>query len=422
MNKGLITLVITVFCLSAGNISAQNQMVRLSGGKEITLAAAFEQIEEQTRFSVDYNESAIDIKRKVSNVKDSVRLDQLLGMLLDDFGLTYEFNRSHIVISRKATGERKAPDKDDLVSGKVTDESGTPLTGASVNVKGTEIWATCGVDGEYTIKARPGDVLVFSFLGFLPKETAVKSSTMNIMMETDRTLLDEVVVVGYGTVFKKKVTSAITTVSAEDIAAVPVPNVTQSLAGRAPGLIVQQSGGGLDVMASLSIRGGGTPLYVIDDIICEERDFQNINPEDIASFSILKDASATAIYGARAANGIVIVTTKQGESGRINVDYNVSYNLSQPANLAKKLDSYTAAYYVNRGLEYDGGTPSYTQEDLELFRNGTDPKNHPNTDWQDVCMSRFAPEASHVVNQRWYRQDQILHRSCVQRPEFHLPV
>lgn len=335
MNKGLITLVITVFCLSAGNISAQNQMVRLSGGKEITLAAAFEQIEEQTRFSVDYNESAIDIKRKVSNVKDSVRLDQLLGMLLDDFGLTYEFNRSHIVISRKATGERKAPDKDDLVSGKVTDESGTPLTGASVNVKGTEIWATCGVDGEYTIKARPGDVLVFSFLGFLPKETAVKSSTMNIMMETDCTLLDEVVVVGYGTVFKKKVTSAITTVSAEDIAAVPVPNVTQSLAGRAPGLIVQQSGGGLDVMASLSIRGGGTPLYVIDDIICEERDFQNINPEDIASFSILKDASATAIYGARAANGIVIVTTKQGESGRINVDYNVSYNLSQPANLAK---------------------------------------------------------------------------------------
>ena len=398
MNKGLITLVITVFCLSAGNISAQNQMVRLSGGKEITLAAAFEQIEEQTRFSVDYNESAIDIKRKVSNVKDSVRLDQLLGMLLDDFGLTYEFNRSHIVISRKATGERKAPDKDDLVSGKVTDESGTPLTGASVNVKGTEIWATCGVDGEYTIKARPGDVLVFSFLGFLPKETAVKSSTMNIMMETDRTLLDEVVVVGYGTVFKKKVTSAITTVSAEDIAAVPVPNVTQSLAGRAPGLIVQQSGGGLDVMASLSIRGGGTPLYVIDDIICEERDFQNINPEDIASFSILKDASATAIYGARAANGIVIVTTKQGESGRINVDYNVSYNLSQPANLAKKLDSYTAAYYVNRGLEYDGGTPSYTQEDLELFRNGTDPKNHPNTDWQDVCMSRFAPETRHTLS------------------------
>ena len=167
------------------------------------------------------------------------------------------------------------------------------------------------------------------------------------------------------------------------------------MAGRAPGLIVTQSGGGVNAKASISIRGGGTPLYVIDNIICEERDFQNLNPEDIDQMSILKDASATAVYGARAANGIVMVTTKTGKTGKLNVDYSFNYTLSQPADLQDKVDSYTAANYVNRGLEYDGRAPQYTLEDLELFRNGKDPQGHANVDWQDITMRNFAPEMRH---------------------------
>ena len=139
----------------------------------------------------------------------------------------------------------------------------------------------------------------------------------------------------------------------------------------------------------------GTPLYVIDNIICEERDFQNLNPEDIDQMSILKDASATAVYGARAANGIVMVTTKTGKTGKLNVDYSFNYTLSQPADLQDKVDSYTAANYVNRGLEYDGRAPQYTLEDLELFRNGKDPQGHANVDWQDITMRNFAPEMRH---------------------------
>lgn len=398
MSKRLITLTLAILFIFATDLSAQNQTVRLSGDKEITLEAAFGQIEEQTGLSVDYNEADIDVSRKVRNVREPMRLDRLLGTLLENSGYGFEFKRSHIVISqqKKRTNARD----EDYVSGVVTDESGAPLAGASVHLKGTDTWTTCDTDGKYSIKAGLKDVLEFSFLGFSQKEVTVKSKTMNIRMEADNTLLNEIVVVGYGTVFKKKVTSSITTVSVEDIASVPVANITQSLAGRAPGLIVQQSGGGLDNKATLSIRGGGPPLYVIDDIICEERDFQNINPEDIASFSILKDASATAIYGARAANGIVIVTTKQGEAGKISVVYNANYNLSQPTYLAKKLDSYNAAFYVNRGLEYDGGAPNYSQEDLELFKNGTDPKGHPNTDWQEICMRRFAPEMRHTLSIR----------------------
>lgn len=167
------------------------------------------------------------------------------------------------------------------------------------------------------------------------------------------------------------------------------------MAGRAPDLIVTQSGGGVNAKASISIRGGGTPLYVIDNIICEERDFQNLNPEDIDQMSILKDASATARLRRRAANGIVMVTTKTGKTGKLNVDYSFNYTLSQPADLQDKVDSYTAAHYVNRGLEYDGRAPQYTPEDLELFRNGKDPQGHANVDWQDITMRNFAPEMRH---------------------------
>ena len=127
-----------------------------------------------------------------------------------------------------------------------------------------------------------------------------------------------------------------------------------------------------------------------------------MNTDDIDQVTVLKDASATAIYGARAANGIIMVTTKKGATGKLNIDYSFNYTLSQPADLQDKVDSYTAATYLNRGLEYDGRAPQYSREELELFRNGSDPKGHPNVDWQDVCMRAFAPRnAPQSLCSRW---------------------
>ncbi len=220
---------------------------------------------------------------------------------------------------------------------------------------------------------------------------------LNVVLEDNVTSLDEVVVVGYGTTSKRKTTSSVSVIKASDIENVPVPNISQTLAGRAAGLIVQQNSTGLDAGSSISIRGGGTPLFVIDNIISEQREFNNLNPADIESMSVLKDASATAIYGARAANGIIIVTTKRGEAGRVNVDYQFNYTLSHPADLPKKVDSYTAAFYQNRGRQYDGMQDEWTAEDLELFRNGTDPQGHPNTNWQKEVMRWAAPEMRHLL-------------------------
>ena len=297
-------------------------------------------------------------------------------------------------------GASLAVNAQSVVKGIVTDSSGEPVIGASIKVKGSDKMGTVtALDGDFTLAGvQKGQTLEISYVGFTKQEVKWDGQSLKVVLHEDSKALNEVVVVGYGTTSKRKTTSAISQVNAEDISKVPVPNITQSLAGRAPGLIVTQSGGGIDAKASISIRGGGTPLYVIDNIICEERDFQNLNTDDIEQLTVLKDASATAIYGARAANGIIMVTTKKGATGRLSIDYNFNYTLSQPADLQDKVDSYTAAVYLNRGLEYDGRAPQYTQEDLELFRNGTDPKGHPNVDWQDLTMRTFAPETRHNLS------------------------
>lgn len=274
-----------------------------------------------------------------------------------------------------------------------------PVAGASVKCKGNPTIGTAtNIDGEFTLDVPDTEkYLVVSFIGMQTQDVEITGSDLLIKLEDAATNLDEVVVVGYGTTSKRKTTSSVSVIKASAIEAVPVPNVSQALAGRAAGLIVQQSSTGLDAGSSISIRGGATPLFVIDNIISEQREFNNLNPADIESISVLKDASATAIYGARAANGIIIVTTKRGEAGKVSVDYQFNYTLSSPADLPKKLNAYDAAIYQNMGYIYDGMQPTWSDQDLTLFANGTDPQGHPDTNWQKVAMRNTAPETRHLL-------------------------
>ena len=257
--------------------------------------------------------------------------------------------------------------KTEKITGKIVDESGEAIIGASVKVQGSTIGTITNMEGEFMIPNVPNKaVLEISYIGYKPLEVAVgKSKDLRITMEEDTKTLDEVIVVGYGTTSKRKTTAAIASVNTEDIIKAPTANITQSLAGRAPGLLVTTSGGGLNNFSSVSIRGGGTPLYVIDDVISEERDFRNLNAEDIDQITILKDAASTAVYGARAANGIVMIVTKQGKAGKMSVNYNFNYNWSQPANMPNKLDAHDAAFYKNMSMTNDGLAPAYTDDELE---------------------------------------------------------
>lgn len=293
------------------------------------------------------------------------------------------------------------------LTGTVVDATGEPIIGASVMLQGSTTGTITDLDGNFKLDVPKKGIIEVSYIGYRKQEIAIgKENHLRIVLEEDTKALDEVIVIGYGTTSKRKTTAAISNVNAEDIAKVPTANITQSLAGRAPGLIVTTSGGGIGNFSNISIRGGGTPLYVIDDVVSEARDFQNINPEDIEQMTVLKDASATAVYGARAANGIIMVVTKQGKAGKMNISYNANFNFSQPAYLPEKLDSYDLMYYENMSLTNDGAPRKWSQEYMDKFHtvNGWGKNDDGNneyygsTDWQDVATRKFAPEQRHTLS------------------------
>lgn len=248
--------------------------------------------------------------------------------------------------------------QDMTVSGVVTDESGQPLTGANIIVKGTSTGAQTDFDGNFTLTADSNATLVVSYLGFVTKEVAVNGKTsLNIQLAEDASQLDEVVIVGYGTQKKSDLTGAVATVSSEEIEKYTYSNPAQALQGRMAGVSVQAQGGAPGAGQVISIRGFSSlsdagPLFVIDGMLTNS--MNSINPQDVATISILKDASASAIYGSRAANGVVIITTKQGKKGKISIDLDTNYGYQKVINTFNWANNVQYAQIVNEANDNDG--------------------------------------------------------------------
>ncbi|SFC76413.1 SusC/RagA family TonB-linked outer membrane protein [Spirosoma endophyticum] len=283
-----------------------------------------------------------------------------------------------------------------VVSGQVTGASDkAPLPGTTVSFKGTTTGTTTDASGNYriTIPNPANATLVFSSVGFLNQEITVKNqSTINVDMAADDRQLDEVVVVGYGTVRKSDLTGSLAQVKGKEIDAFPATNVLQALSGRAPGVQVTQNtgapGAGISVRirGTNSIQGSNEPLYVVDGFPTSGSNPTIVNNSDIESIEILKDASATAIYGSRGANGVVIITTKQGKAGKMTVDYEGSYSIQS---LRKRLDLMNAkeyAMFYNEQAANDKVTPYFTQDQVNSFGDGYD--------WQNLVFQK-APMQTH---------------------------
>ena len=284
-----------------------------------------------------------------------------------------------------------------VIKGTVVDNTGFPVIGAAVVVKGTTNGVVTDFDGNFELNAKVGDVIEISYVGYKTVTIKATAQPMNITMEEDAEQLDEVVVVGYGSTTKRDLIASVSTVKAEQISNMPVANIAQGLAGRSPGLIVQASGGGVNSTPSISIRGGGEPLYVIDGVIRSKDDFANLSPDDIQSMSILKDASATAVYGARATNGIVQIVTKKGKEGKVNIEYDFNQSFSQPSIWDNKLDSYDRAYWSNVAYENDGKTLPFTDDAIRAMKDGSNPEFFNNTNWRKLVLKDWAPQQKHTV-------------------------
>ncbi|QNF33519.1 TonB-dependent receptor [Adhaeribacter swui] len=291
------------------------------------------------------------------------------------------------------------------VTGTVKDERSAPIPGVTVLVKGASKGTTTDVSGKFNLQVSPDEVLVFSIIGYVSREVPVGNrTTIDVNMSEDMQNLSEVVIVGFGAEKKVNVIGSIETISTKEIKASPVGSVSNALAGRLPGLVVQQPQGepGADA-AQLLIRGRGTlgnsaPLIIIDGT--EGRDINALNANDIESISVLKDASA-AIYGARAANGVILVTTKKGAQGKPRIDYSMYQGLSKPTWLPKMTDAATYAQMVREMQTYDGVAEAnlrYKPEDVEKYRSGEYPWTHPNTNWNDVTLRNFANTSNHNLS------------------------
>ena len=258
------------------------------------------------------------------------------------------------------------------VSGTVSDDTGIPLAGANVLVKGTTSGTQTDFDGNYTITAAGDATLVFSYIGFTKQEVAVNGQTVvNATLAEDASQLEEVVVIGYGSQKKSDLTGAVATVGSKDIEKYTYNDASQALQGRMAGVNVQAQGGAPGASSVITIRGTGTfsnagPLFVIDGMITGS--MNTVNPGDIASVSVLKDASATAIYGSRAANGVVIITTKQGKKGKVSIDLDTNFGYQKVINEVNWADATQYAGIVNRANDADG-VPRYPANDTEFDPN-----------------------------------------------------
>jgi len=362
-------LFVAVMHVTAASYSQTTKLTIV--GQNLSVGEILERIEAQSNFSFFFNANQIDLSKRVSLNADNQVVNKILDEILNGTGLTYTVNNKLIVIHKQGeTDNVFSAQQTNKITGKVIDSSGLPLPGVTIVPKGTTNGTVSSIDGTYSLpNVSSGSIIVFSFVGMKTQEIAIGNKTViNVTLAEESIGLDEVVAVGYGTVKKSDVTGALTRISAEVLKERPVQNAIDAMQGKAAGVdIVSNIRPG--TVATVTIRGtrsitaSNDPLYVVDGVILMGS-LNDINPNDIASMEVLKDASATAIYGSRGANGVILITTKQGKKGKVDINYdgNVTLNtinsLTEWATAGEALDRYRQAY-INAGA-YKVGTTAYT--------------------------------------------------------------
>lgn len=382
-----VSLLFLVVCsLSAMGI-AQNVTIEQ---KNLSLIDAFRSIKKQTGYNYLWAAKSVNENTKVNISIKGLSLEEAVSTVIKGLPLIYEVRDKTILIKEKTQeteqvsrtiatgsalnnqGEMENFFIQQEISGVALDSEGRPILGATVSVKGAPNRGTStDAKGGFKISAKAGEILIITMMGYTAQEVMLTANQTNISVVLTQAInyLDDVVVVGFGTQKKSNLTGSVSIVDSKSLESRPVRNAIQALQGLAPGLNISQNSGSLDSDPSINIRGTGTigksssaPLVLIDGA---EGSLTALNPQDIESVSILKDAGASSIYGSRAAFGVILVTTKIGKIGRTTVNYNNSMRLNKPALMPKTMDSYTFAQYFNQAEVNGGGSPYFSEERLQ---------------------------------------------------------
>ena len=386
----LLFVAISFFQLSAVESYAQNAKINLSLS-DVTLAEAIRSIEANTQFVFFFNNSAIDMTKHVNlNVKNG-NIKEVLNQILSSY--TYRIEDNKIVL----LGEVQ---QDGKITGVVSDAFG-PIAGANVVVKGTTNGTITDMNGNFSLDVPKGSKLQISYIGYITKELIVGDKTnYSIQLAEDSQALDEVVVVGYGTEKKVNVIGSIAQIGSEKLENRSTPQLSNALTGQMAGVtVIQRSGRPGNSGGEIRVRGVGSfggesnksdALVLIDGIPGKLND---VSSEDVESISVLKDAWTAAIYGSRAANGVILVTTKTGKEGKVSVGYNGYVGFNTPTALPEFVDTWQYATLYNEAV----GREAYTQEEIRKFRDGSDPDHYANARYLDEVFSRKGLQTGHDV-------------------------
>lgn len=399
-----ITTLALLVCSMHISASVYSQKIKLSLNiRNQSIKEVLYQIENQSEFRFIYESDKINLDKNVSIQAKEQTVETILNQLFGKEGIKYEITENNLVLinpadknKNEASVSGKVSQEKRTITGTVTDEQGEPIVGANVVEKGTTNGVITDVKGGFSLSVKDKVVLQVTYIGYVGQEISVSGqSQISVTLKEDSQNLEEVVVVGYGKQKKISLTGSVASVKGAEITKSPSMNVMNSLTGRLPGVIINSRADepGRENM-SILIRGRSTmgkhtsPLYIIDGV--ERGTLGQLNPQDIENITVLKDASA-AIYGARSANGVILVTTKRGALGKPTISLTFNQGFTQPTRSPKMGDSYTFAKIWNETLEYDGQAPQFTQTELDKYRDGTDP-NYPNTDWYDVMVRDLTPQ------------------------------
>jgi len=390
---GIFSQCLLLNLLMAGNIKAQKksnvkEVVINIDVKEVSILELFGKLEEKTQFHFTYDYKVIsENKAKISLSEKKKSVEEVLLKVSKEAKLRFKQVDNNINVNPlkgNFDSEIEVILEDVDISGKITDENGEGLPGASVLEKGTTNGVTTNLDGNYKLTVPEDATIVISFVGYSTQEILVGAqSRIDVQMEADAAQLKEVVVVGFGNQSRAKVTGSISTIDESDIRAVANKSVAQTLQGRIPGLQVIRNSGAPNAAASLTLRGpgsinGGTdPLVLVDGI---ESSINDVNPSDVQSVSVLKDASAASVYGAKAANGVILITTKRGNTdGTTNITYGYSVGIQDAVGLPKMLRPQEFAILQNEARINANSIPLWTDSQIEELGNN-------NTDWIDEVL------------------------------------
>ena len=378
-------------------------------GNRLTLEEVFEMIENQSEFSFMYNLKQIDLSKEVDVDIENQTVDKILNRVLKGTDITYTIDNRLIVIHKTNNTElteKLAENQQQSVSGKVTDSSGSPLPGVTVVVKGTTQGTITDADGKYILTHIPDDAtLQFSFVGMRTQEVAIAGqSNINVVLNDESIGIDEVVAVGYGIQKARKVTGSISKITDDAFVGRPLTDPSQALAGASTGVqVIQNSGQPGSENNQIRIRGvntltsgGQDPLVLVDGIASS---MSNLNPNDIENVTVLKDAASAAIYGSRAAGGVILVTTKKGNAGKPVFEYNGYYGLQSPTRLLDLIsDMATHMELINEAKTNVGVSPQFSQSEIDAYRVNRDPILYPNTDWNEVFYGTPRPIQNHNMS------------------------